>query len=184
MATNITNVLRRTREIAVATSEFQTWIGLDLTDDIAVRKAAARERVYRWFLPEWNKALMPCIMLFPSGYEGRRQSMGGGSFRWSQGVELVAFSVLRTSELSDYETHVTELETFDDTVLGIVQAMMKLSGSADHIFFGSGDQSRPPTVNGWDVVDPADPARSDCAGFDYICTVYKFQGLRFGETAV
>lgn len=184
MATNVTNVLRRTREIFVATESFQTWIGLDLTDDIADRKAAARNRVYRWFLPDWSKADMPCILLFPDGYEGTRQSMGGGSFRFTQGVQAVFFDVITSSETGDYDSRVSEIETFDDTTLAITQEMLGLSGSSDHIFFGTGKQAKPPVLNGWDVIDPADPSRSDVAGFDYICTVWAFEGLRFGETGV
>lgn len=181
---NTSNILRRTRETLIATEEFQTWIGLDLTAGIVARKTAARERVFRWHLPGWSRDIMPCILLFPAGYNGTRGSMGGGSFRWKQGVEAVFFAIRTEDELSGYETDVSGIETFDDTALGIVQAAMKLSGSADHIQFGNAEQTRPPTANGWDVIDTQDSRRSDIAGFPYICTVWRFEGVRFGETAL
>jgi hypothetical protein len=181
---NTSNVLLRTREIAVATDEFQSWIGLDLTADITVRKAAARERVFRWRLDGWARGRMPCMLVCPTGYNGIRGSSGGGSFRYTQGVSCVFFAELAAIEKAGYETHVSALEAFDSAVLGIVQAMARLSGSADHIEFGSVTQALPPEQNGWDVIDTDTGRGTDRAGFPYIVTVYNFSGVRYGETAL
>lgn len=174
----VTEPTARLQELAVATTAFQTWAGVDPTAEIEVRKAAARLKVQMVESDKLSPSIMPFMLLYRTPYDGTRRSGGGNAFRAKFAIEAVFFDRISAEQDATRAARSAALLAFGETVYGIVSAMAALSGTADHLLVNSYTELMPPTLNGFDVDE------EDSVDWPYVVNVYRFDIDRWGAQTV